>query len=151
MKKVKPFLIIIFFLSITLQSCSSDDDEPIVNTSSFISYKLNDTLIEESDISVLSNNSIKLIDIKGTNNSIRLWLPVELKTGTYTIVSGETDDYTATLIDNSNNLTSVNESGTITLSSVVDNKIAGTFSFTGDLNNVAFSISEGKFSATSFK
>ncbi len=136
-------------MSITLQSYSSNNDEPIENTSSYVDYKLNSTLIEDSNISLFFNNSITLIEIKNINNSIRLWLPVELTAGTYTVISGEADNYTVNLIDNINSFTSENESGTITLSNVTENKIVGTFSFTGTLNSVAFSISEGRFSVSS--
>ncbi len=142
MKKINCILVL-FIIFTSILSCSSDDDVNIsTNDDYYLRYKLDGNAIEYTDIFV-ANSLSKTLGGDGTDSFIRLFVPLDVTTGSYSISSFVNDDFTASY--NNDTTSSESESGTITITEVNAAVISGSFSFTGIIDGLAFSITEGEF------
>lgn len=148
MKKI--MLLLVSVTMVTLSSCSSDGDSN-TNPDTFIKFKV-DGVAYNYDPETLTSLK-KLITGRvgegATYREVSLWMPAEPTVGAHAIVDDPTSGpttYTAIYasdFDNSYDATS----GTVTITSIDDNYIRGTFSYTVDTGGTPIVISEGEFVA----
>lgn len=142
---------LVLLLGLPFTSCSSDDDssDNTNNTGYYINFKLNGEQINitgEDNVYVANTLAKGIIGDDVTNQHfIRLFVPLDVTTGTFIITGSVADDYTATYTDGE--FSTDNESGTITITEVNADVIRGTFSFTGEFNGENMSITDGEFRA----
>ncbi|WP_300567919.1 hypothetical protein [Flavobacterium sp.] len=148
MKKL--LLLSVSILMVTLTACSgsdSNDDTP----TTFIKFKV-DGVAYNYEVETLTSLKKLITGRVGEGASYRevsLWMPVEPTVGAHTIVddpSSADDTYTAIYAPNFDNRYDAT-SGTVTITSIDDNYIKGTFSYTVDTGGTPIVISEGEFIA----
>lgn len=152
-KHFNPKFLTFALLSLVFFACSSDDDSSGDNNSNntgiYINFKLDGTQVNisgEENVYVANTIDKGIIgDDVSNSRFIRLRVPLNVTTGTFSITGSVADDYTASY--SNGNFSTDNESGTITITEVNANIISGTFSFSGDFNGGTISISDGEFRA----
>ncbi|WGH75101.1 hypothetical protein P8625_13640 [Tenacibaculum tangerinum] len=157
MKKIRTILkiAIVLIVSITLQSCSSNDESDVQNPETYIRFTINDTNYEFKDIITAESTSITLNGNNGEGFSnagdtqIALWLPLALSNGTFEVEGGFSADYQIAFTSNSLAFDfDFANSGTITVTKSTGEYIEGTFSasITND-DDVTITLTNGAFKA----
>ncbi|WP_317245662.1 DUF6252 family protein [Flavobacterium amniphilum] len=84
-----------------------------------------------------------------TLKRISLWMPNEVTTGTYSITDtpSNLDTYNASYSSEGESIYIDGTSGTITITSVTEDYVKGTFSFSGDNGGTTVNITNGEFKA----
>ena len=150
MKRAATVLLAVF-TAITF-SCSSDDDDNNNNDDSYIAFKVNG-IQKEFDTETLTSQSTLILGFEGsgsTYQAVSLWLPNNATVGTHTIVpnNGSQIDVYSAIYNETFDLQAEATTGTLVITSITENFITGTFSFTGtDSEGTTYNITEGEFKA----
>ncbi|WP_136668685.1 DUF6252 family protein [Flavobacterium sp. H122] len=148
MKKIIGLLAI---FTLILSGCSSDGDGSDNNSSTYIKFKVNGQSYNYEPETIVSLKT--LVDgYTGNGNTLKrisLWMPNEVATGTYPITDTPSDveTYNASYSSEGESIYIDGTSGTITITSVTDDYIKGTFSFSGDNEGATVNITNGEFKA----
>ena len=136
-------------------SCSSDDDAGSSSDEMYLRWTQGGTSYDIEDPATVSSLSTVITASQGTDASMRmlsLWMPNNATVGTHPIVhsnGSQIDVYSANLSIGSDVMVD-SASGTITITSIDDEYIKGTFSFTGtDADGLPYTITNGSFRAYS--
>lgn len=143
--------ILSLFVIFSLFACSNDDDSNGNGNGNgddiFITFKANGTGYTMEPYTA-SSGKVDIGGEEGMDDSfraIRLSLPLDFTTGSHTIEdSFDLEAYTANYTDGNVSIDAT--SGTITITSINNEYIEGTFSFTGeDQEGTTYEITEGSF------
>ncbi|WP_158837822.1 hypothetical protein [Polaribacter sp. L3A8] len=146
MKTIKTILAsAIIILSITLQSCSSNDNdsEPLEET--YIKFTAGAETFNYTNVATAGSQNLTINGQDGSVSSISIWFPLQITTGTFNF-SGDffaDGDYKINFESTSLNIDGWSESGSVTITNVSSEYIEGTF--TGTVDGVA--ITSGEFRA----
>ena len=135
-------------------SCSSDDSAPANvpnNDATYINFKVNgvqSNMPEPSTITTLMASISNSEDLGSEIRSIFLTIPVDATVGTHAITDAPPSDLTAYSALYSIGDVSVDAtSGTMNITSIGEEYMEGTFSFTGEFEGTTYTITEGVFRA----
>jgi len=149
MKKL--LLLFVSTLMVTLTACSSDDSNNNNPNEPFMKFTVGGQEYNYTPETLTSDK--KLITARvgegDTYREVSLWMPVEPTVGTHNIVDDPTsadDTYTAIYAPNFDNSFDA-FSGTVTITSIDDDFIRGTFAFQADNEGTPISVSSGEFLA----
>jgi hypothetical protein len=150
MKKL--LLLLVSILTMMLTACSSDDsnNNSTPNTP-YIKFKADgvDHNYNPETLTSLQKLIRASVGEGDTYKEISLWMPVTPTVGTHDIVynsGSDVDTYSAIYASSFDNRYDA-ESGTLTITSIDDEYIRGTFSFTIDNDGTPIVITEGEFLA----
>ncbi|MGO4772640.1 hypothetical protein ACEN2I_13330 [Flavobacterium sp. W22_SRS_FK3] len=153
LKKVMFLAIAVFALA--LSSCSSNDSDENQTETDYIKFKYKGTTYT-FDSGYQSSLTLDVIGSEGIDNTykqITLWMPLDASVGSHPVVydlSNLTTTYQASFTfmgtDNTFNATS----GTIKITANNNERIEGTFNFSGIMNGQAVEVTDGKFSISQF-
>lgn len=156
---MKKFFAFFAFVSvIAFSSCSSSGDDGDEPQTIFIQYTANGTSIQfsESEITT-STNFAQVLDITGeklnggqTEERIRFFMNVDPSVGTYQIDGlGPNKPYEVSYVSDMTGNMTTGMNGTLTISSIENNIIQGTFTITGGHGSpsTTVSITNGSFRA----
>jgi len=151
---VSRFAVVLFVVMATVSCENSESPEigPTIIGEPHIAYRYNSTdyvLIDP----ITENTTNKKIDAyigDGTTlNRVTLYMPLDVNPGTYFITPNPSDDesYGAYMVLASNGIDILADSGIIKITSVDEDTIEGTFSFSGMNGSVPVNVTQGTFSA----
>lgn len=135
-------------------SCSSDDSSSNnnnVNDETYINFKVNGTqsnMIEPSTMTTMMASISSTEDVGEDIRSIILTIPVDATVGSHEITDASPADLTAYSAHYSMGDVSFDAvNGSLTITSIGDEYMEGTFAFTGEYDGTSFVITEGAFRA----
>lgn len=153
MKKLVSILMVV--LSISFVGCSSDDDGGNVGGEEIFlkfTYEGDNYNFEPETLTSLQKLIMGMEDVNDIQTRLSLWMPENPTTGTFDITDDTVTDanlntlHSATLYVGDATYDGV--SGTMVITSVTDEYVIGTFSFSGeDENGVAIAVTNGSFKA----
>ena len=149
----KSTLIFTLLIGIILSNCSSDDDSGTNNdTETFIRFNANGTDYDFSEpaIAQSANVSINGNQLTGgiITENISIWLPIGFTTGTFQLTGdfGDPGDYKIFYDSQDIGIDGFAPSvGELTLSSITNDFIEGSFSFSGTDNGISITVTNGTF------
>lgn len=149
MKKIIGLLTV---LTLILVGCSSDSEGSSNNNyETYIKFKINGQSYNYEPETIVSLKTL-VHGYTGNDNTLKrisLWMPNEIKKGTFTITDTPSDEdtYNASYTSEDESIYIDGTSGTITITSVSDDYIKGTFSFNGSNEGTTVNITNGEFKA----
>jgi hypothetical protein len=151
MKLFKSSALILAFLILTLSACKKNSSEN-PSTAPGISLKFNGTLKSSKTIvaSIYTNeNSMQVIGTINGTEALSLMIQ-NIKVGTFNVATDAVVASYSTSPDFAN--TYLGSEGSVTITSLTDNNVSGTFQFTGtNSSNAVAAITEGTFTAKLIK
>lgn len=163
MKLFKRIFAILLVTILTI-SCGGDDDngspEPTPTSSRFMKAKIDGVDYSADGIRVLAGfttNKITITSVLADNRNFEIVLNYSTGVGTYLVPTPEDKDYSVKLVYGEGNVSSsvfsagacTGTTGTLVITTLNENEIAGTFSFTakkaGGCTDTAKEITEGSF------
>lgn len=150
LKKIMFFAIVVFTLTFSSSCSNNDSSDDNQTTGEYIKFKYNGTFYT-FDPSILSSENINIMGDEGINDTykkISLWIPLNVTTGSHPIVFDLSHLETTYQVSFGFMPAFSNadaSSGTMNVTAVNNEKIEGTFNFSGTVNGQAFTVTEGTF------
>lgn len=149
MKQIK-FALLALIAGLTV-SCSSSSSSGSANDATYVNFKVNGTqvnLIEPATVTSLMANISASEDLGADIRTIMFTIPVDATLGTHQLTIASGSDLTAYSAEYMlGDISVVASSGTFTITSIGDEYMEGTFSFTGEDGGTNYEITEGTFRA----
>lgn len=140
-------LLAVFTLILT--GCSSDSEGSESGT--YLKFKVNGQSYNYDPETLISLKRLVRGDqgADATYKSISLWMPEEVTEGTYSFTDtpSQLDTFNASYSSEGEAVYIDATSGTITITSVTDDYVKGTFSFSGDNEGTTVNVTNGEFRA----
>lgn len=148
MKKIFGLLTLFTLL---LAGCSSDSGGSSEGSGTFIKFTVNGQNYNYEPETISSNKTL-IQGYAGSDTTLKrisLWLPNDVSTGTYSVTDtpSDLDTYNAAYSSEGESINMDATSGTITITSITEDYIVGTFSFSGDNGGSTLTITNGQFKA----
>lgn len=152
MEKIK-YLLVCVLLLITVTSCSSDDDSSTPeNQETYIRFTANGMDYDFPTPAIAQSTNVSINGNQSTNGviteDISIWLPIGFTTGTFQLTGGfsEPGDYKIFYDSEDIGIQSFAPStGEVTISSITNDFIEGSFNFSGEQNGTIISVTNGTF------
>ncbi|WNM17985.1 DUF6252 family protein [Flavobacterium capsici] len=150
----KSMAIVVLAIVATLSvNCSSDSSSSSSDSGFYLKCKINGVQFVSTDpyvINSLSKSITAQSDNENIQETVSLYMPLTVATGTYTITEepSNVDSYGAGYSNFDTDVSSQEAAGTLTITQVTADVIKGTFSFTSpDFDGNTITVTEGTFRA----
>ena len=146
---MKKLFALLTVFTLILTGCSSDSEGS--ETEIYLKFKVNGQNYNFDPETLTSMKKLVRGDQGGDNEykSISLWMPEEVTEGTYSFSDTPSDleTFNASYSSAGEDIYIDATSGTITITSVTDDYVKGTFSFSGDNEGTTVNVTNGEFKA----
>ena len=142
-----------FLVLAVFASCSSDDDSSTPeNQDTYIRFTANGTEYDFPTPAIAQSANVSINGNQSTNGviteDISIWLPIGFTTGTFQLTGGfsEPGDYKVFYDSVDIGIQSfAPTSGEVTISSITNDFIEGSFNFSGEQNGISITVTNGTF------